>query len=614
MNDTTKSLNVLLNWMNTFDIPWRVITTQDLTDGTILLSVLNFLASDYFLNPKLGTDLTTNEKVERFDDIKIGINKFCTHGIPIHLELTAGLESRMFVRGGTEKDWVTLLELVLLTSIKSTRKKLCIQRMMTQLSRSEQEWLMEIISQSLVKFGLDKQPENPPSDSRNRKRSRVSAVEDDSFNISSRSVGRDTSKKTKYQETIDELKKQVDSLKAEMSANLSKYQLLERKSSQEKIKIQDMESELSTQKRKHASELSEKDEALKKLMDLKNGLEEQVIEKDHAVKTLERKVKFVQEESRDWENRANGLKKTNEDLVKRQELGAISKLSNMEKNLEAANTYRLKVEKLEKQESEFKKELESYQNQVEQLNNYKEKYEKQLTRVAELEQELSETSSLKQQLVECKRNKNIIHDTKVADLEQKLVESEAVKHSLKQKLDEAHTDMQELEDIVKSVQNAEAAMQTMRDNTEVQEHVRKIAALETELARTVPQTQHSKTVFALEAESRRVEELSKKLNDQANLRMERMKDRGRIEELEKKNAQMNQLVESFQRQSQTTKAQLNIKDSERAASIKELQQKQGNQISSLKQQLNEEKLMHNREQRLMISAVKSISNGLLGFT
>jgi len=606
MDDTTKSLNVLLNWMNTFDTPWRVITTQDLTDGTILLSVLNFLASDYFLNPKLDTDLTTNEKVERFDDIKIGINKFCTHGIPIHLELTAGLESRTFVRGGTEKDWVTLLELVLLTSIKSTRKKLCIQRMMTQLSRSEQEWLMEIISQSLVKFGLDKQPENPPSDSRKRKRSRVNPGEDNSFNISSRSVGSDTSKKTK----IDELQKKLDSLKTEMSATESKYHLLERKSSQDKTKIQDLESELSTQKRNYASDISEKDKAFKKLADQKNELEEQLIEKNHAVKTLERKVKFVKEEARDWENRAQSLKKTNEDLVKRQELGAISKLSKMEKNLEVANTYR---EKLEKQENEFKKELESYQKQVEQLNNYKEMYEKQLTRVAELEQELSDTSSLKQQL-ECKRNKDRTQDAKLADLEQKLIESEAVKHSLKQKLDEAHTDMQELEDIVKNVQKAEAAMQTMRDTTEVQKHVRKIAALENELARTVPQSQHSKTVFALEAENRRVKELSKKLNDQANLRMERMKDRGRIEELEKKNAQMNQLVASFQRQSQTTKAQLNIKESERVASIKELQHKQRNEISSLKQQLNEEKLMHNREQRLMISAVKSISNGLLGFT
>jgi len=606
MEESSKSLNVLLNWLNTFDLPYRVINTQDLTDGNILLSVLNFLAPDYFLKPTLDTVLTIHEKMERFDDIKIGLNKFCTHGLPNYLELTVGLESRALVGGGKEKDWVHLLELVLLTSIKSSRKNHCIQMMMHQLSRSEQEWLMKIISQSLIKFGLDKQTESF-TECKKRKRATLSRVDDSILNISSRSTDRDTSR-TKYSEKVDELQKLVDALNSELSAAASKYELLEKRSSQDKRKLRNMETELSTQKKNLTDELSKKEQAFKTINDQKRELEEQLDDKDLALKTLERKFAFVQEEARDWENHAHKLKKSNEEL-KVMKTKQLSK--KMEEDLEAANKHRQKVENLEKQEIEYKKKLKSFQKQVEQLNGYKDLYEKQITRVEELEKELTEMPLLKQQLKDCRQNSDKMYTKKVSELQFKLTQSEAVQDSLKQKLEKAHKDMQELEDIVKKVQTVEAT--AMMDSREIEKHANKIRTLEAELARTVPESQHKETVFALEAAKKRVTELSKKLNEQGDLQMKRMQDRGRIEELEKKNAQMNELLASFQRTNQSTTARLNINESEKVAAIKELQQKHENEVKSLKQQFMEDKLMHSREQRLMISAVNSISKGLLEF-
>merc|ERR1719474_1337759 len=104
-------------------------------------------------------------------------------------------------------------------------------------------------------------------------------------------------------------------------------------------------------------------------------------------------------------------------------------------------------------------------------------YEKQLTRSAELEQELSDLPTLKQQLENCRdslakfRALNLTSGgdvSKLNDLEKKLEKSETEKQSMKQKLDEAHRELQE---IVKGVQQAEAAamasMQAMTDPMEV---------------------------------------------------------------------------------------------------------------------------------------------------
>jgi len=633
MNEVEESLSVLLSWMNTFDLPQRVTSTYDLTDGTILLTVLNFLASEYFLDPKTDAYLTTQDKLERFDDIKIGINKFCTHGLSNRLNLTEGLISRELVGGGSSKDWVTLLELVLLTSIKSTRKNLCIQRMMHQLNQSEQERLMKLISDSLVKFGLTNPSESSVDVQKPNNRTHLSeageyrSISDSGYNSEKITTRRESKSGRKH----EELQSQLAELNSELVAATSKCELLETRRADWQREVKALEEEASTLKEKHLSELSEKEQVIQKMTSQIKELESLLKKKAADIKKLEGKIAFSQEEARDWEKHAQELKKTNEELMilKTQENSAASKLAKMEEDLLVASSYRRKVKILEAKESQNKLKLDSYKSQVDNLKNYKEMYEKQLTRSAELEQELSELPALRRQLEDCKQTmvKYQVEEismkegeSKLHEIEKKLETSEAEKDLMKQKLDEAHKDLQELEDIVKGVQQAEAvamaSMQSMPEPMELTRYKRKIASLEAELKETVSQSKHKEILSMLDTEKRLVKQLSEKLTlrgqDFQIRAAEEMKYRIRIEELEKRNSKMNEELSSFQKEKRSTSAQLTHSQKENAAAIKALEEEHQNEIKKVKEQLIEERVIHSREQRLMVSAVKSFGNGLLG--
>jgi len=315
--------------------------------------------------------------------------------------------------------------------------------------------------------------------------------------------------------------------------------------------------------------------------------------------------------------------------LKTQENSAASKLAKMEEDLLVASSYRRKVKILEAKESQNKLKLDSYKSQVDNLKNYKEMYEKQLTRSAELEQELSELPALRRQLEDCKQTmvKYQVEEismkegeSKLHEIEKKLETSEAEKDLMKQKLDEAHKDLQELEDIVKGVQQAEAvamaSMQSMPEPMELTRYKRKIASLEAELKETVSQSKHKEILSMLDTEKRLVKQLSEKLTlrgqDFQIRAAEEMKYRIRIEELEKRNSKMNEELSSFQKEKRSTSAQLTHSQKENAAAIKALEEEHQNEIKKVKEQLIEERVIHSREQRLMVSAVKSFGNGLLG--
>lgn len=586
MHKTDEDLGVLLSWINTFDLPRRITSTSDLTDGTILLTVLNFLASEYFLDPK---HLTTQNKVDIFNDIKIGLNKFCTHGLSFCLDLTEGLMSKKLVGGGTSKDWVTLLELVLLTSIKSTQKNLCIQRMMHKLNRLQQERLMNIISQSLVKFGLENQHGTPFG--KCNKRARLNPEREDSCSSDKRM----TSNEKKYLQQFEMLEKQMVALNSELESAASKYILLEKRRVQMKDQVDALQEEFIAQKKKHSLELSEKEQTIKKLSAIEREQEAQLDSKEQDIKIWEGKITSLQKEACDLEEYALKLKKINEDLMvlKTQKHTAATKLLKMEQDL------RQKVKILEASESQNKLKLVSLKREIDSLKKYKDMYEKELTRSAQLEQEVSEVPSLKQQLEKYKQNliKSTFDDSKTKTLQVKVAENQVEKQSIEQKLNEAKNDVQKLEGIVQDVQKAEVG------------NKRKIATLEAELIQTVSQSEHKKILNELDRRKKLVEQLSEKLTTQLGLEMKHVK---KIEEFEKKNKRMSELIEEFQKTSQKNSVQQKLDNKKKNAIINDLEKKQQSEIKKLKEQLMMEKLVHSREQRLMVSAVKSYTGGLVG--
>jgi len=301
MDDIEDSLEVLIKWLNTFKIPKQVLTIHDLRDGSMLLTVLNFLAPDYFLHPVTGAALTFREKIARFNDIKTGINKFCTHGLANPKDLTENLNSEELVRGGTVDSWITLLELVLLTSIKSSRKNECIQRMMKELCQEDQELVMQIITRALEKFDLANTDISSTTSS-DGSPTRSTGLYNHATSVERRwSCGdiKETMPVKWYIERIDELEDQVAGLQTKWRVTSEKCHVLSesrRGESLERNKNENLLLDIHALRRKHSEEISDKDLQIKK---------------------LEARVLFSQEEAKDLEQHAQEMRQKKRRVIEK---------------------------------------------------------------------------------------------------------------------------------------------------------------------------------------------------------------------------------------------------------------------------------------------------------
>jgi len=151
MADINNRLEVLLRWVNTFNLPKKVFSTDDVRDGVLLLKMLKYLAPNYFIYPIMGDSILAQDVVKRFEHIMTGLNHFCTIEFGYRQDFAADFPNVSLFEGGRAEDWVTLLKLVLLSSSRSVRKKECIQRMRVMEKEDLQE-LVQMMREAMAKY------------------------------------------------------------------------------------------------------------------------------------------------------------------------------------------------------------------------------------------------------------------------------------------------------------------------------------------------------------------------------------------------------------------------------------------------------------------------------
>jgi len=417
-----------------------------------------------------------------------------------------------------------------------------------------------------------------------------------------------TMREKQFKARIEELEHEMAALKSNLKVITEKYQILndsKRGESLERREKEDLWVDIAALKRKHSSELAEKDVQIKK---------------------LEAKVQFIWEEAQVLEKHAQKLRKNNESLlakIRTVEHNATSKLHTIEGDLQVANSYRRQVKVLEAKESQIMGNVEALQSEVQTLANYKAMYEEQLNRVAELEQEIQIIPSLKQQVEDYKKSmislrvqglgaNSRCNDHSMTQLQEELVAIQSEKSSIERKLDDAQQDIQQLEDILKKVQQT-SKVENLKESmliAKCERYKRRITNLEAEICRTVSKMKYNETLDSLDTQRRLVEQLSNKLSAQSEIlkrerRREEEQDRQVIVELEKKNEHLKDLLANIERNKVHTSAKLKAIEKEKALVIRTKEQDYELHIKELQERFLKENEVHIREQRLMMSAIYS---------
>jgi len=631
------NINVLLHWLNTFDIPSKVSSTSDLEDGTILLHVLHFLASEYFIFPRDNQKLSKEEKKERFDNIKIGLNKFCTHGVRNPNNLGEMIcSSSTLVNGASNGEWTTLLELVLLASIKSKQKNECIQRMMNELDSDDQEQLMGIISTALIKFGLADQEGGPedmdedeeeepapprgsaPSSPVQTRARRVTVgdgrdaipMEREPFGWPNEEDPEEAEKKKRDEfEKEEGLLRRIEKLEQKNAALTSELE-----TAQERNKYYSEQSrrnsavdeanransaEIMAIKRSHAKTITSKDAKIKQLND-------QISFRAQATDTLEKHLSEAQDRVSELETELRASETNNK-----------KRLRTLEDELSVANNYRRKAAVFESKETKLLKKLEKLEGQVTQLTQFKDMYHDTLAKNAELEEQLSVLPGQKERIQKLEADLLAYQvgggrrgggdDGKFSILTNKVKELEVENANYRRKWEESKKDAEALQEIIDRQAMEEdnegnlGSLGQLEELGESQASARKIAQLQAQVALAVPKATHEAVADQLSHQKLLNEKLSAELEKrqgQVEASANRV-DRGKVEALEEKNEQLKGELttlkdnyHALQRQAKQLSQDKQSQETDSRGRLKELQAA-----------LEDQKNIHSREQRCMLSAV-----------